>query len=286
MPKPSTPAWRGGCWRRCWADTRGGPVPALGGWNVPGSRVILVDRPAVVPAPVFWSPPMMSLLKQTAVVVAALASLGAQATTTIYANDFNGAVPEWSVGSHVTQLFGGGYWFNDTVSGGQSLVTQASFSVGAGTSVSGAVLNLLFGAIDTWDGGPNFGPDTFVIKVDGNTVFSAVVENYMGTGLTSVWPSGSATTVVAANAGVNFLGAGYNDSAYTLAVPIGSLTEGAHTMTFQVIGGGWQGGSDESFALDNVSITGTVTPVPEAGTAAMLAAGLCAMSLLRRRRVR
>ncbi len=224
---------------------------------------------------------MSCFVKSGAVAAAILMSLASQAAT-VYENDFNTAAPEWSGGNLVAQLFGGGYWFNDTVAGNGSVITSTSFSVAAGTAVSNAMLSLRFGAIDSWDGvGGSPGPDGFEIKVDGNTVFSGIFANASGS---NSYPSTGVT--VLPGTGTNFLGNSYSDAAYDLAINVGALSAGVHQITFQATGTGWQGSYDESFVLDNVRVSGTVAAVPEPETLAMFAVGLGALSLLRRRRTR
>lgn len=208
--------------------------------------------------------------------VATLSMGAAQAATTVYENNFESSAAEWSVGSLVSLPLGGNYWSNDTVlAGGVSAATTASFQVAAGTAVSGATLSMTFGAIDSWDGvgSSYYSNDTFQVRVDGRLVFSGVVANASGS---SSLPATGVTTLAS---GYSFARSSWNDSVYKLDVNLGSLGAGAHTLSFQAVGGGWQGGDDESFAIDNVKVLGNVTAVPEPGTYALMLAGMGLVAL-------
>lgn len=139
-------------------------------------------------------------------------------------------------------------------------------------------INLLLGIIDSWDGdGSGYGPDGFRIKVDGSEVFHHTFA--VATGSSNYVPP----------AGV-FLGqgsygfSGWQDIAYNLGndPTLDNIPHTASTLTidFDATGGGWQGGSDESFGLDNVQIV--VNAVPAPGAFALAGAG--ALVGLRRRR--
>ena len=141
--------------------------------------------------------------------------------------------------------------------------------------MAGASLSLLLGIIDTWDNGAaGYGPDSFKVELDGVEVFSAVFDNYQNLGATV------ASELTTVSYGSNLIGSGANDAAYKLSVNLGALSAGTHTLKFFASGPGWQGGSDESFALDNLSITA----VPEPQTWGLALAGALALGVTRRLR--
>lgn len=216
-----------------------------------------------------------------AVIVASLGfvAAGAQATD-IYSNNFEGSTSEWGGAGTLVTTLGGRYWFNDTIlvnGTGFASATTTSFTVASGTTVTGATLSLVFGAIDSWDGiGASFGPDNFTITLDNNVVFSKVFANAAGTndsGLPAPFLSGS----IAGNGS-------YSDSLYNLSVSLGNLSAGTHTLSFVAGGLGWQGTFDESFAIDNVVVSGNITPVPEPSSVALMLAGLGAIGVIGSRR--
>lgn len=67
---------------------------------------------------------------------------------------------------------------------------------------------------------------------------------------------------------------------------LGTLAAGAHTLSFVAGGSGWQGGTDESLALDDIKVTGTVVAVPEPASLAPMLAGLGTVGLVGARRRR
>lgn len=206
-------------------------------------------------------------------VVAAL-SLGSSFASTVYSNDFEGSVAEWTGPGVVVPTFFNKYLSNTDAGSAASTTT---FSVGAGTAVTGASVSVLLGIVDSWDNGAiGYGPDAFLVKLDGGTVFSAVFDNYQNLGATT------APGLTNLMYGTNIMGSSYNDAVYTLNVNLGTLSAGSHTLSFVAVGPGWQGGGDESFALDNVAVTGTVVAVPEPETYGLALAGLLAVGIARR----
>lgn len=126
-------------------------------------------------------------------------------------------------------------------------------------------LNFLLAFIDSWDGtyyafpGPQ--NDFFNITVDGRTIFSEALDNYDTYTSNDIKPGDQTYT---APSGV-FLGAGqfgfnggFIDTAYNLGLdPI--FNEIPHTSSNLTIqwyasGGGWGGGINESWAMDNLAV--------------------------------
>jgi hypothetical protein len=141
-------------------------------------------------------------------------------------------------------------------------------------------LDLSLAIIDSWDGkGSAYGPDTFTVKVDGTTVFNAVFDNYDGTGATK--KQGLKNLAYDQQLGFN---GSFADSAYRLKLDLGDLAAGKHVIQFVAHGTGWQGGTDESFGLDNVVVTGNVSAVPEPTGVALLLSGLLMIGTIARRR--
>jgi carbonic anhydrase/acetyltransferase-like protein (isoleucine patch superfamily) len=123
---------------------------------------------------------------------------------------------------------------------------------------SGVDLDFLFAKIGTWDGGgPGSGPgactichpDIFEIRVDGQIVFSETI-GFNEASFNPPPPVSLADSVP--------LGFSSFDSAYDMGTlsALSAIPHTANSLTIEwrAFGGGWQGGDDESWAIDNVSI--------------------------------
>jgi hypothetical protein len=131
-------------------------------------------------------------------------------------------------------------------------------------------ISFLLAVIDSWDG--ISGPDSFNVKVDGNLVFSSNSvegEAYQGT-----------RQFFGQSAGFN---GSYTDSAYSLAITGISHSASSATIEFFAAGAGWDGLTDESWALDNLDIS-VSGGVPEPGTMLLAGAGAAALFFRRRKR--
>lgn len=134
-------------------------------------------------------------------------------------------------------------------------------------------LSFTFAAIDSWDGsetGPS--PDFFNVNVDGASIFRETFDNFNPRFQSYIPPTGTLLTP-RLDTGTSFspfanLGfeSRFGDSVYTFSFV--GIPQTANTLTIDWFanGAGFQGGSDESFAIDNitVSLNGGDTPaVPE-----------------------
>lgn len=172
-------------------------------------------------------------------------------------------------GNGVDQAFGGDFLRNESL-GDASTFTFTNLS--AHSSIS---IGFLLGVIDSWDSTDGTdAPDYFAVKVDGVQVFSATFNNASGT----------------TNYGGLDITGGRSDMGWDSWDEQGfdmyaesALQNIAHTsssleVSFLGAGDGWQGESDESWGIDNLTIT--ATPVPEPSSLLALAG---AALLLRRR---
>lgn len=135
-------------------------------------------------------------------------------------------------------------------------------------------IRFLLAFIDSWDsdnGVPS--PDLFQVRVDGNLVLSITAANVSGSNT-----YGGMLIADLANYGFT----GWPDRAFDMTGEP-ALTDIPHTASSVVIeftaaGDGWQGGSDESWGIDNLGVS--VVPAP--GAAGLL--GLVTLAAARRRR--
>ncbi len=137
------------------------------------------------------------------------------------------------------------------------------------TSIS---LSFLLAAIDTWDGTFSAAgapvPDSFNVTVDGTSVFSQTLCNYNSGGTQTYIPPTDVLLTPRPYPELGFsLRPGnppdFGDVAYNLGSDP-AFQHISHTASTLIIswvanGAGWQGDTDESWAIDNVSITASLS---------------------------
>lgn len=110
--------------------------------------------------------------------------------------------------------------------------------------------------IYSWDGNNQYGPDYFSLKVDGISYINELVIQDWDNGI-DMWGTPD-----------------FPDSSKSYNF---SITHFAPSVTIEWFadGNGWQGGLDESFAIDNIYISAQrETPVPEPATMLLFGTGL------------
>lgn len=123
---------------------------------------------------------------------------------------------------------------------------------------SGVSLRFLLAIINSWDGtGCVSGPDAFNVTVDGSVVFSEVFENSSCGTQSYVSPP---KVELARQLGLFGRDGGFfNDSAYDMGQDptFNNIPHSSDTLIIEwfASGPGWQGGDDESWAIDNVEVS-------------------------------
>jgi len=213
----------------------------------------------------------------------------------VYSNDFDGNEFEASgisstlSGGNIEGVqgfsaltgFNGNFLRNSSLGNPASSTTFSFTGLGDHTSIS---IEGLLAVIDSWDSsnGSCCSPDLLGIKVDGTLITSATftlasgrINDMFGTSLTG----GAASASTATNYGFNnvFADQAFNFSGYA---PLTDIAHTASTLTveFFAYGAGWQGGSDESYALENISISTNGVDVPEPSTLAIFALGVLGLA--------
>lgn len=223
----------------------------------------------------------------TAAGLAVCLSQPVQAATLVFSDDFSSGAASAAFGGAGAVVDAQGYkgeggfadnFLRNDASGNPAAATTLSLGgLAAHTTVTLAV-DIAF--IDSWDGTtPPFGPDFFVATLDGAEVF---VGN-PGAGVVSGVPGvGFVETVPSQNLGFN---SGWPDRGFSLILTAPHAASTA-AFTFFARGAGWQGGDDESWALDNVRVStdavAGVVPLPAA--LPLIASAFGALFALRRRR--
>lgn len=243
--------------------------------------------------------PINSLIRAVAIAFALLYKIGAVAAeTSVFSTDFNTVVPPQISGVTTTEgvqgfsglgpaenQFSGSFLRNSTggspVGSPSSLTTLTLSDLPVHTSVN---LSFLLATLESWDGsGTNvFQGDFFNVVIgDGVTnhlIFSETFGRPEAGPQSYVPPPG---VLLSTGTDLGSFGIVATDSAYNMGVDA-TFQNVAHTSSTLVVswfanGPGYQGGTDESWAIDNVRVT--VNSVPEPETAFLLLNGLLILSL-------
>jgi hypothetical protein len=206
---------------------------------------------------------------------------------TVYSNNFDGSIAYgsgvsgslWGVTateSHqsLPAPFGGNVLRNTGGSGAATVLTLSGLPA---HSMIGISFNFAF--IDSWDSdNGSVSPDYFKVSVDGTPILQITAANASGT------HTYAGTTLGVGNFGFS----GWIDRAFDLG-PEPALSFGhsnpSVTWTLEAVGAGWQGGGDESWAIDNLNVVVNTIPVavPQPGTLLLLGTGLLGLGFVVRR---
>jgi len=221
-----------------------------------------------------------------------LFTLPAQAGTIVYENDFESGTPGAQISGPGVVVGSLGY---SAIGFGNNLLQNTSGSFGANSQIATTItltnlpdhdsvdFGFLLAIINSWDDlGAGFGPDVFQVFLDGALLFSESFTNFSGT------QTASTGNRILGPTQLGFDGeATWPETAYDFT-NFSAFTNIAHTsdnlsLSFITAGAGWEGGFNESFGVDNVSISlNGVTAVPEPAIFGIFGLGLFALS---RRRV-
>jgi len=235
------------------------------------------------------------------ILISTLFALPAQAGTIVYQNDFESGVtgPEVSGGGNVVgtqgySSFGFGNLFLQNATGnnlnGGAIQDPTVIQITGLPDHDSVDIGFLLAVINSWDGSAVV-PDFFEVRLDGQLLFSETFTNF---GIGSVDNRGFTQTADISNRFVNPVNLGFPsrdsfpESAYNYT-GFPDFTNIAHsgdalTLSFIATGSGWQGSIDESWGIDNITISVneiTAIAVSEPGTFALFSLGL--LGILRRR---
>ena len=118
-------------------------------------------------------------------------------------------------------------------------------------------LHFLLAIVDSWDG-TCCGSDQFTITVDGASLFTEVFNNLADGGVQSYVPPLGVELVRKMELGFRDIDANDQESGYDMSQDplFSNIPHTASTLTIEwyASGPGWQGGTDESWAIDNLEV--------------------------------
>ncbi|MFS0737239.1 PEPxxWA-CTERM sorting domain-containing protein [Sphingomonas sp. 1P06PA] len=181
------------------------------------------------------------------------------------------AGPRWS-----------GNFFQNTNTGNPAAGTTLTLSnLGAHTGIT---IDFVLGFLNSWDG-PTGGsaPDYFDLYAD-----NALLGRFSFSNAAAEAPLLNGATIVSQN-GQHGGGIFFSDSIVDMSTAAGlTFAHTASSVTFlaQASGEGWQGGSDESWGIDDLSVTlnGVASAVPEPASWALMIGGFGLVGGAMRRR--
>lgn len=223
--------------------------------------------------------------------IAAAAAMPPAHATVVYSNNFDApATTALGASSSLTVAGGGldasvgtyagtyGSYFRNSTTGATTL-TLTGLPVHTSASLS-----YILGFLESWDSrnGSCCAPDNVDFYIDGVLQASYTYNNALG----SITDFGGGTVL---HQYVQFNGnTFYSDTIVNMAGdPLLSFAHSSSTLTFawQASGGGWQGGSDEAWGIDNLVVNlGGVSLAPAPATLLLLLAGLAGIAGSRRLR--
>ena len=210
-------------------------------------------------------------------------SEGNTTSLSVFTADFENGVPDTFTGFTSTTSVQGfaGLGTNSDVFAGQFLQNDSgccSLEPATGQTATQLTLtglpdhesvdvDFLLAIINSWESS-----DNFVVTVDGTRIFDDNFQNYDGTGQGYQPPTGVALTPPPL-ADLGFPGPSTslqkNDSAYNMGLDptFDAIPHTASTLTVEWFAeGGWEGGADESWGIDNVDVTLNGVPVQSTAT--------------------
>ncbi len=169
--------------------------------------------------------------------------------------------------------FSGSFLWNTGTTGVSSVFTFSGLDPHSEITVSfGLAL------IDSWDGvNGTPAPDYFNLLADGAEIFDISVANTSGT------IEDIPAEATGRSSPGNIFGSSYTDTLFNVSLTF-AHSASELTLTMFADGTGWQGSSDESWGIDNLTVTTSAPAVPLPAGLPLLLAGLGGMALLRGRR--
>jgi len=170
-------------------------------------------------------------------------------------DDFSGIVSIEPVQGYSVDGFDGSFLRNDSPLAGGNFAQFTNLILTDLPEHTTVDIGFLLAIIDSWDGPGSFGPDNFNVAIGESIIFS---ENFP---LSSPPPDVEIARGVDRGFNSGFLDASYDMSKHPDLQDI-PHTSGTLAIGFVASGPVWQGGNDESWAIDNLEVCLDAEPEP------------------------